>query len=333
MIVPDKKTEAYLNNPVSPKRILQLCQAGVLSSSDFLRAAALSRSDKKWGKFILLILRFLAGLSFLSALFLIVVSKWDFFYRTGGFVLSGVLFVLCAFFRTRSRIADYAGIGLIGLMIFLPDIVFRTNSFLYQNFFLWFVLSSVWAVPSRRIGIWRAAFALLNTAVCLYGIQFALPSFVSSATVFFVLAAIFNLCCFLVCAFLPLQSFFEKQSGLGFLPLIGMFLFLSAAVAVQCFEISSFNSGDFSFVLCAVCSGGCFYLYRVRIPDRTRCRLTVLFSFFWLCILIYRGLYAFDFLPELRFALFCTAVSALIGFASVAECSFADRIKGEKNAA
>ena len=69
MIVPDKKTEAYLNEPVSPKGVLRLCRAGVLPSSDFLRAAALCRSDRKWGKFILLILRFLTGLSFLTAVF------------------------------------------------------------------------------------------------------------------------------------------------------------------------------------------------------------------------------------------------------------------------
>ena len=109
MIVPDKKTEAYLNEPVSPKGVLRLCRAGVLPSSDFLRAAALCRSDRKWGKFILLILRFLTGLSFLTAAFFVMVAKWSFFYQTGGFILLAVLFVLCACARSRSAVADYAG--------------------------------------------------------------------------------------------------------------------------------------------------------------------------------------------------------------------------------
>ncbi len=332
MIVPDKKTEAYLNKPISPKRLLQLCQAGVLSSSNFLRAAALCRSDKKWGKFILLILRFLTGLSFLSAIFLMAVSKWHFFYQTGGFIFLVVLFVLCAWIRNQFRVADYAGVGLIGLMIFLPDIVFRTSSFLYQELFLWFALSVVWAVSSRRVGVWGAAFVILNAAIGLYGVQFALPSFIISATLFFVLAAIFNLLCFGVCVFLSDRFFLKKQSCFRFFPLTGMMLFLVAAAGVRCFEDTPFNSGDVAFILCAVCSVFCLYWYVIRVSDRTGRRLAILFSFFWSCLLLYRCLYAFDFSSDFRQALFCTVVSALIGVALISEYLSVVRIKGGKDA-
>ncbi len=332
MIVPDKKTEAYLNEPVSPKGVLRLCRAGVLPSSDFLRAAALCRSDRKWGKFILLILRFLTGLSFLTAVFFIMVAKWSFFYQTGGFVLLAVLFVLCACVRSRSAVADYAGAALIGLMVFLPGLVFRTNSFLYEEFFLWFVLLAVWAIPSGRAGIRLTAFAVLNAAIFLYGVQFALPSFIFNATTFFILAAAFNLFCFVLHEFLPLQPSCRNRSCFRFFPLAGMMLFLSAAAGVQCFPVRSLNPGDVSFLLCCVCSYVCGYLYIIRIPDRTGRRLTGLFTVCWGIMLLYRLLYAFDFSAGLRQALFCAAVSALIAAALIRERLYVARVKGEKDA-
>lgn len=332
MIVPDKKTEAYLNEPVSPKGVLRLCRAGVLPSSDFLRAAALCRSDRKWGKFILLILRFLTGLSFLTAAFFVMIAKWGFFYQTGGFVLLAVLFVLCACFRNRSAAADYAGVILIGLMVFLPSAVFRTNSFLYERFFLWFSLLAVWAVPSRRAGIQLSAFVVLNSAVFLYGVQFALPSFILSATTFFVLAAVFNLCCLVLREFLPLRPSCWDQPCFRFFPLAGMMLFLAAAAGVQCSPVRSLNTGDISFLLCCVCSCVCGYLYVVRVPDRMGRRLTGLFSVCWGCMLLYRFLYAFDFSSGFRQALFCAAVSALITAALIRERLYVARIKGETDA-
>lgn len=332
MIVPDKRTEAYLNEPVSPKGVLRLCRAGVLPSSDFLRAAALCRSDRKWGKFILLILRFLTGLSFLTAAFFVMIAKWDFFYQTDGFVLLAVLFVLCACFRNRSAAADYAGAALIGLMIFLPGLVFRTNSFLYEEFFLWFALLAVWAVPSRRAGIRLSAFVVLNAAVFLYGVQFALPSFIFSATTFFVLAAVFNLFCLVLREFMSLRPSCWDQPCFRFFPLAGMMLFLTAAAGVQCFPVRSLNMGDISFLLCCVCSCVCGYVYIIRIPDRTGRRLTGFFSVCWGCMLLYRLIYAFDFSSGFRQALFCAAVSALISAALIRERLYVARVKGEKNA-
>lgn len=332
MIVPDKKTEAYLNEPVSPKGVLRLCRAGVLPSSDFLRAAALCRCDRKWVKFILLILRFMTGLSFLAAAFFIMVSKWGFFYQPGGFVLLAVLFVLCACTRGRSAVADYAGAVLIGLMIFLPGIVFRTNSFLYEEFFLWFALLAVWAVPSRRAGTQLSAFVVLNAAICLYGVQFALPSFIVGATTFFILAAAFNLLCLAAREYLPFRPELWNWSCFGFFPLAGMMLFLSAAAGVQCLSVRSLNPEDISFVLCGICSCVCARLYAVRVPDRTGRRLTGLFSVCWGGMLLYRCIYAFDFPSGLCRALFCTLFSALIAAALIGERLYVARIKGEKHA-
>lgn len=332
MIVPDKKTEAYLNKPVSPKGILRLCRAGVLPSSDFLRAAALCRSDKKWKKFVLLILRFLSGLSFLAAAFFVMLAEWGFFYHTGGFVLSAVLFVLCACVRDRCAVADYAGGVLTGLMILFPFVVFRTNAFLYEGFFLWFVLLAVWAVPSRRAGVRLSAFVVLNAAVCLYGAQFALPAFVFKASSFFILAAAFNLFCLAARELTPLRRTCFAAPCFRFFPLAAVMLFLSAAAASQCFPMRSLNAGDLSFVLCGLCSCVCGYAFVVRAPDGTGRRLTSLFSVGWICLLFYRLLYAFDFSAPLCRALIGLTVSALIAAAFVRERLYVARIKGEKNA-
>ena len=331
MIVPDKKTEAYLNEPVSPKRVLRLCRAGVLPSSDFLRAAALCRCDKKWGKFIALILRFFAGLSFLAAAFFLMIAKWAFFYRTGGFVCLVLLLIFCMCLRRKSAVADYVGAGLTGILVFLPDTVFATNSFLYEQFFLWFVLLLFWSLSSSRGGLRLLTFVVLNAAICLYGVLFALPSFVFSAMTFFVLAAVFDLSCLLFWEIFPFKTPEGKQKCFRLFALAGAMLFLTAAAGAQCFSARLPNSGDLAFLFCFLCSGAVGYLYVVRFYDQSVRRLTELFSVCWICLLLYRVFYAFDYSDELRRALFCTAVSVLIVVTLIGERLFVARVKGDKN--
>lgn len=204
-----------MNEPVSPKGVLRLCRAGVLPASDFLRAAALCRCDRKWVKFILLILRFMTGLSFLAAAFLSWFQMGLFlstrrFCSFGRFVRFMRLYprpvCRCGLCRRRFDRPDD----------FLPGIVFRTNSFLYEEFFLWFALLAVWAVPSRRAGTQLSAFVVLNAAICLYGVQFALPSFIVGATTFFILAAAFNLLCLAAREYLPFRPELWNRSCFGF---------------------------------------------------------------------------------------------------------------------
>ena len=332
MIVPDKKTEAYLNEPVSPKGILRLCRAGVLSPFDFLRASALCRSDRKWSKFILLILRFLSGLSMLSAVFFLMISRWGFFYQTGGFVLLCVLFVCCACFRFEFVIVDYVGAFLIGAMIFLSDLCFRTNSFLYEQFFLWFFLLFLWNISSRHKSLWLMDFVILNGAICLYGIQFALPSFVFTPTTFFILSALFNLLCWAAYEVLSLKFYYFDLPYFRFFPLAGTMLFLSAAAAFQCFPPHLLNWADISFVLCAICSCCFGYMFIIRKPDKTGRRMTGLFCVCWGSLLLYRCIYAVDFSTDLQRALFCTAVSLLMIVALIRERLYVTRVKGEKDA-
>ena len=123
MIVPDKKTEAYLNKSVVLKDLVGLCWSGVLSPFDFLRATALCRLKKQWTHEGNCILSLLSFLSFLAALFFFVVSEWHFFYTMKGGVFFAVLFVACSCLR-RFATADYLGTVLIGIMILLPDLIF-----------------------------------------------------------------------------------------------------------------------------------------------------------------------------------------------------------------
>lgn len=331
MIVPDKKTATYLNEPVTPKGVLRLCRAGVVSAFDFLKAAALCRSDKKWSKFIVLILRFLSGLSFLSAIFFFTISQWDFFYRTSGFTLLCVLFVLCAWFRDRFGAADYVGAGLIGFMIFLPDVVFRTNVFLYEQFFLWFVLLVVWSCFARQCGLWLLSFFVLNVAILLYGVQFVVPSFIFSLSEFCLWSALFNLSCLIV-----LEKVSEKRpdlilKGFRFFPLLWAFSLLLLGCVSQCVASGKISFSDSCFLLCLLSSVFCGYVYRVRIPDRRVQRLVLLFGAICLVCLCYRFIYFFIFAPRLQNTLFFFVFSGIAGGALIWERLSALQVKGYEN--
>ena len=330
MIVPDKKTEAYLNEPVSPKGVLRLCRTGVLSSFDFLRAAALCRSDKKWSKFIALILRFLTALSFVSAIFFFVVSQWGFFYQTGGMVVVSLLFVLCVWLRHRSNVFNYVGTAVIGFMIFLPDIVFNTNGFLYERFFLWFALSALWAFGEKNQGLYWLCFFILNGAVFLYGFEFAVPSFVFTPTEFCVFAAFFNFFCLLLSEYVRLKKIKVSTSGFPFFCLLWAFVFLLCACVVQCFPLKALNIADGCFLLCATASIVCGYLYGARQTDKAVRRLVLVFSVIWITCLLYRLIYLFVSLQDLKQALFFSTVSCLIGGALIWERLSVFRLKGNE---
>ena len=188
MIVPDKQTRLYLDRPVRTKDIIRLCRVGILSPAAFLKAVILCRSDDLWRKERGRILALLARMSFLLAGFFLIVSEWRFFYTVQGGVFLSLLFVVCACTR-RFSVMEYAGALLIGAMIFLPDLIFGAKFFLYEQFFLWFFLSVLWAIPSQRDGIRFFPLILLNGAVALYGVQFILPTFRMSADTFCILSA------------------------------------------------------------------------------------------------------------------------------------------------
>jgi len=167
LIVPDRKTESYLNEPATPKAVARLCRAGVIAPTAFLQAAALCRIDGGWEKGVIAFLRLSTALFFAAVLFFLTLAHWDFLYQTGGFAAAAVLFGGCACLRRRHAAADYAGIGLIILMYFLPDTVFMSGASARANLLACAILSGVWAVPSGRAGVRLSPFVLLNAAFCL----------------------------------------------------------------------------------------------------------------------------------------------------------------------
>ena len=331
MIVPDKTTETFLNKPVSSKEILRLCRAGVLPSNDFLRAMSLCRSDKRWIKFIFRLLYFFVGLSFLSAVVFFLISEWAFFYQAKGFVFLTILLLVSVCLRRFFVFMDYIVAVLIGFMTFLPNMVFRTNSFLYEQCFLWFVLLLVWTGFTKRSGLRIFTFFILNVTICLYGIQFALPSLLYSPTCFFLLAAFFNLLCLSAAEFLYLKGFFEDQSYFRLCSLIYIMLFLLLAACVQCFPVRSLNSGDASFLFCLLGSGIGGYRYTVRTCHQNIRRLIEVFTVCWCCILTYRFFCVFDFSVAIKQAvLFCIG-SVLITVTLILDRMCVVKIKGDKN--
>ena len=307
MIVPDKKMEAYLNQPACIKNIIQLCRTGILLPVDFLRAVALCRSEKKWLRGGQYVLSWLAGVSFLAAAFFFVVEKWHFFYTLHGGLFLALLFVVCSFAR-RFAVADYVGAVVIGAMIFLPGLIFGTNTFLYEQFFLWFLLLIFWALPSPRAIVRLLPLVVLNMAVALYGIQFVLPTLRLGADSFCALAALLNLALLILREEFAGNRLLFQSQAFRFVPLLFTGLFLLAGAAAQSF----LNYGSLAFLYCFIFTVGLGGFYLFMHFDRPVCRFLLVFSVLWVSLLICCGIRALTLPASQEQALFLSAGSLLI---------------------
>ena len=326
MIVPDKKTESYLNRKACVKDIVHLCRSGILSPVDYLRAAVLCRSENKWkrdGRFILFRL---AGLGFLAAAFFFVIDQWHFFYTPYGGVSLAILFVVCAFVR-RFAIADYAGAGLIAAMIFLSDLIFGTTAFLYEQLFLWFFLSVFWTWSSSRTGVRLLSLIILNLAVALYGWQYVLPTRRLAADSFCALAALLNLILLVLREELALRKQQFRAPAFRFALLLFAAVFLLTGVAAQSF----LNEGDRAFYYCflfTIVSGGFYLIVRF---DLQALRFLLVFGVLWISLLICRGVDVLMFPDPQRQAFFLSLESVLIISAFMIDCRFCVYLKDKQN--
>lgn len=312
MIVPDRKTESYLNEPATPKAVARLCRAGVVAPTAFLQAAALCRTDGGWEKGALAFLRLSTALFFTAALFFLTLAHWDFLYRTNGFVASAVLFAVCACLRKRFAVADYAGVGLIVLMYFLPDTVFMSGTSARADMLACAVLSGVWAVSSGRAGVRLSPFVLLNAAFCLSG----------DSPLFFFAAA-------LNAAVLTAREFFRKRAA--FAPAVFRLFFLGSTLAFL-FAATAGNPNAFPFVLCLTASAAAGYVYTVRLPDAGSRRLIAVFNVMWVALGLFRLSNAASISPETARALTGVAVSVLIAAQLIADRLTVSETKGNEDA-
>lgn len=312
MIVPDRKTENYLNEPATPKAVARLCRAGVVAPTAFLQAAALCRTDGGWEKGASFFLRLSTALFFAAALFFLTLAHWDFLYQTGGFAAAAVLFGVCACLRRRFAAADYAGVGLIVLMYFLPDTVFMSGASARADLLACAVLSGVWAVPSGRAGVRLLPFVLLNAAFCL-----------SRDIPLFLFAAMLN------AAVLIAREVFRKHAALS--PAVFRFFFLGSTLAFL-FAAAAGNSGVFPFLLCLTASAAARYVYTARLPDAGSRRLTAVFNVLWGVLGLFRLLNAASIPPETARALTGIAASALIAAELIADRIRVSGMKGNEDA-
>lgn len=326
MIVPDKKTEAFLNKKADAGDIINLCREGILSSADFLKAIALCRSERKWLNKIRLVLLFLTVLSLCSAFFFFVLSRWSFFYTLHGGVLLSVLFVVCCCFR-RYAAADYIGMLIIGAMIFLPDIVFGTNVFLYEQFFLYFVLLLLWAIPSKRTGVRLLPLIALNAWIAAYGVQFLLPSFRMETSAFCALAAIMNAGLLLLREETVNRMAWGEPKAFRLLPLVLGSAFLLAGAVMQ--ENPAGQGLSFLYCLLFTVVWGAFYFFK----DRDWAVFSVLLGFctVWVSLLLYNYIKRSGLSVESGRMLFLTAESLILMIAWTAGKLLDDWLKGKKD--
>ena len=326
MIVPDKKTETFLNKTAKAEDIISLCHEGILPSADFLKALALCRSEKKWQNGIRLALLCLVCLWFCSAFFFFVLSGWSFFYTLNGGILLAILFIVCCCFR-RFAIADYVGAFVIGVMIFLPDMVFGTNTFLYKQFFLYFVLLIFWAVPSKRTGIRLLPFIVLNVSIAMYGIQFLLPSFRTDVSSFCALAALLN------AGLLILReetvdriTWFRNTAFRLFLLMAGCVFLLAGAIMR---ENSVSQELPFLYCLFFAVILSAFYFFKDR--ERTVFCALLVFCALWGSLLLYGYIKNLELSFQTGRALFLTGESLIVMTVWIAGNKLNDCLKEKKN--
>ena len=324
MIVPDKKTEAYLNKPARMESIVRLCRAGVLLPTDFLKAAFLCRSDKGWLEKSRKGLSRLAGLGFCMAVVLLAVSGWHFLYTIQGYVFLTLAFLACACMR-KFAIVEYVGAFLIGAMVFLPDMVFGTNTFLYEQFFLWFFLAFLWALPSRRTGILLTPLIILNAAIALYGVQFVLPSSRMGCVSFCALLAAMNIGALAVREKNDFRLF--SAPAFRFVPVALSCLFLLAGAGGRFFSQDSI----WAFICCLVFTLGAGGFYLFERFDRQICRLLICFCALWGSLLLYQGINLLPFSEPTGQSLFFCSESLLVIATAVLMHQFNVLLKGEKN--
>lgn len=312
MIVPDKKTNSYLNEEADSASVMRLCRSGLLAPGSFLKAVALCRRDSCWARFMTRSLRFLSRLSFTAAVFFFVVAGWSFFYTAEGFFFLCGLFVFCAFLARRSFSADLAGAFLIFMLIFIPDTVFKTDVPLYCQFFLWFLLLIPWAFLSRRPGVKILPFVVLNAAAYLYAVQLLLPMAAVSPGVFFPLMAAFSLLCLA-----GAQLYADKTSSslpkvFRFVPAAFVFLPLLVVPAERCLAGGTLSFADFSFLWCFLCSVSFGYVFFFILPDALMQNVLLSFTVLWAGMLLNRLVYGTSVPPDLIPPLFAVLLSMLI---------------------
>ena len=135
MIVPDKQTEKFLNEPASRKNIAFLCRLGVLPAVDFVRASALFRSVDFWKKTVKLLLSAFGDASLIFGLIVWVLPRADLLSRQQTVYELTAAFAVCEFFSgTRMRIA---GSLIVGALIFSIDAAFGGDMTAHGALFLW----------------------------------------------------------------------------------------------------------------------------------------------------------------------------------------------------
>jgi hypothetical protein len=282
LIVPDKNSAVYLNRQIQEKDVRCLCQTGVLPFGAFLRAVSLSRSEKKWLHFCLRTLFVAACMAFGLSAFFFVISQWHFVYTTYSSFFLCLIFIACSFLR-RFASLDYAGAAVIGALVFLPDLIFGANVFLYKQFFLWFFLSIFWAVPSSRSLIRLLPLFLLNVAIALYGWQFVLPSYKMNADTFCILAVVLNLSIVVSWEKIKQKTVLPDIAFFRFIALFLSCAYLLAGVGAQIF----LSNGAFAFLYCFIFTvfAGWFVLFKEY--DRLLSQTLMVFCFLWLSFALY----------------------------------------------
>ena len=166
VIVPDKKTEAFLNRPATAGSVARLCHDGILPSVDYLRAAALFRNDEKWRRLCRRAAAVLGELSLIAGLLLFCLNHSAFFTTTKALYVLFAVFAACG--CANGIRPQTAGSVVLGASVFLTDFVFATGTPLCAELFLWASLQILWDARVKRF---YPSFGVLNAAFAACAVQ------------------------------------------------------------------------------------------------------------------------------------------------------------------
>ncbi len=168
MIIPDKETEAFLNQNADSRSIDLLCRLRLIRGIDTLKAQALLRDESAWRGLFKRAVRILSVFCAVAGLFFLAIARWNWSFAPAAYPVLSAALLVCAALKRKSAFFDIAGVSIIGALIFLSDSLFGTDVLPYQQVALWTALVFLWETADTTVPSFTKTILLADAAlVCL----------------------------------------------------------------------------------------------------------------------------------------------------------------------
>jgi uncharacterized membrane protein len=171
-----------LDLTATPERLRALAEAGVLTPQGLKRALRLAVATPErpaWRRFLSAVLLGFGSLLVLSGVIYFFAYNWAALHRFGkmGLLLAALLAACVAAWRLGERLAGqfallFAAV-LVGPLLAVYGQAYQTGADPYELFLGWSLLVLPWVALARFAPLWLLLLLLVDTGLCLFGLQVA----------------------------------------------------------------------------------------------------------------------------------------------------------------